>query len=108
VNIEVLRCLPFLNEVDPDVIDVLAKAAIERSFRPGQIIFQEGSTSRELYLIVDGRVEVVKGQGSDEMVLARRGQGDFFGEMGLIEASPRFATIRALEATGARLAASRR
>jgi phosphoserine phosphatase RsbU/P len=99
VNIEVLRVLPFLKEAGADVLEGLAKAAMERSFRPGQVIFQEGSTSRELYLIVEGRVEVVKGQGADQMVLARRGQGDFFGEMGLIEATPRFATIRALEPT---------
>jgi sigma-B regulation protein RsbU (phosphoserine phosphatase) len=99
VNIEMLRVLPFLKEADADVLEGLAKGAAERSFQPGQVIFQEGSTGRELYLIVEGRVEVVKGQGVDEMVLARRGPGDFFGEMGLIEASPRFATIRALEPT---------
>ena len=99
VNIELLRSLPFLKEVGADVVEGLARAAMERRFLPGQIIFEEGSASRELYLIVEGQVEVVKGQGADEMVLARRGQGDFFGEMGLIEASPRFATIRALEPT---------
>ena len=99
INIELLRGLPFLKEVSADVVEALAKAAKERTFRPGQVIFQEGSTSRELFLIVDGMVEVVKGQGADEMVLARRTQGDFFGEMGLIEASPRFATIRSLEPT---------
>jgi len=99
VNIEVLRSLTFLKEAGTDIIEGLVKAAVERSFQPGQIIFQEGSTGRELYLIVEGTIEVVKGHGADEMVLARHGPGDFFGEMSFIENNPRFATIRALEPT---------
>ena len=99
VNIEVLRSLTFLKEAGTDIIEGLVKAAVERSFQPGQIIFQEGSTGRELYLIVEGTIEVVKGHGADEMVLARHGPGDFFGEMSFIEDNPRFATIRALEPT---------
>ena len=99
VNIEVLRSLPFLKEAGKDIVEGLAKAAVEKNFQPGQVIFQEGSTGNELYLVVEGLVEVIKGHGADEMLLARRGLGDFFGEMSLIEASPRFATIRALEPT---------
>ncbi len=99
VNIEVLRSLTFLKEAGTDIIEGLVKAAVERSFQPGQIIFQEGSTGRELYLIVEGTIEVVKGHGADEMVLASHGPGDFFGEMSFIEDNPRFATIRALEPT---------
>ena len=99
VDIELLRSLPFLKEARMDVIEGLAKVAIEKSFQPGQTIFQEGSTGREMCVIVEGLVEVVKGHGADEMVLAQRGLGDFFGEMSLIEAGPRFATIRTLEPT---------
>jgi len=99
VSIEVLRSLTFLKEASTDTIEGLVEAAVERSFQQGQIIFQEGSTGRELYLIVEGTIEVVKGHGADEMVLARHGPGDFFGEMSFIEDNPRFATIRALEPT---------
>jgi signal transduction histidine kinase len=99
VNIEMLRNQPLLEGARLDVLEDLARAAVERRFGPGQIIFEEGSTGRELYLVVEGLVEVVKGHGAEEMVLARRGPGDFFCEMGLIETSPRFATIRALEPT---------
>ncbi|MBM4467848.1 MAG: cyclic nucleotide-binding domain-containing protein [Chloroflexi bacterium] len=99
VRIEILRNLPFLEAAGADVLEGLAKAAVERSFQPGQVILQEGSAGRELYLIVEGLVEVVKERDAEETVLARRGPGDFFGEMGLLEASPRFATIRTLEPT---------
>jgi phosphoserine phosphatase RsbU/P len=99
IKAERLRNLPFLNDAGADALEELAKAAVEKSFQSGQIILREGSTGRELYLILEGRVEVLKGQDGDEMVLAWRNQGDFFGEMGLIEASPRFATVRAVEHT---------
>lgn len=96
---EVLRSLPFLKEAEADIIEGLAEVAVERDFQPDQVIFKEGSLGRDLYLIIEGQVEVIKGHGSDEVLLARRGLGDFFGEMSLIEASPRFAAIRALEPT---------
>jgi sigma-B regulation protein RsbU (phosphoserine phosphatase) len=97
--IEMLRNLPFLQAAEQHVLDQLAAGAREKTFEPAQIILEEGSTGREIYLILAGQVEVVKGHGSEEMMLARRGPGDLFGEMALLEERPRFATIRALEPT---------
>jgi len=99
VNIEMLRNLPFLEGATPEVVEQFAEVAVERSFQPGQVVFEEDSTGREVYLIIEGLVEVVKGHGAEKMVIARSGPGDFFGEMALIEDRPRFATIRALEPT---------
>ena len=99
VNTEMLHNLPFLEGATPEVLERLAEVAVERSFQPGQVVFEEDSTGRELYLIVEGVVEVVKGYGAEEMVIATNGPGTFFGEMALIEDMPRFATIRALEPT---------
>lgn len=98
-RIETLRALPFLNGADEQVIRRLADQVVERIYDPGQMILREGTTGREVYLLVSGSVEVVKGRGGAETVLAQRGPGDVFGEMGLIEERPRFATIRALETT---------
>jgi serine phosphatase RsbU (regulator of sigma subunit) len=91
--------LPFLEGIGLDSLERLSDAVIERYFEPGQVILEEGSEDRDVYLIARGRVEVVKGLGEDETVLAERGPGDLFGEMGLLEQRPRFATIRALEPT---------
>ena len=54
VNIEILRNLPFLEGAAPELVERLAGVAVERSFQPGQVVFEEGSTGRELYLIVEG------------------------------------------------------
>jgi sigma-B regulation protein RsbU (phosphoserine phosphatase) len=99
VDLEALRGLPFLEGARADVLERLAEVAVERRYAPGQVILQEGGTGRELYLILQGLVEVVKGDVGDEMEIARRGTGDFFGEMGFLEGHPRFATVRALKLT---------
>jgi serine phosphatase RsbU (regulator of sigma subunit) len=52
-----------------------------------------------MYLILDGEVEVTKGQGSDRLLLAERGAGELVGEMALIDASGRSATVRATKPT---------
>jgi serine phosphatase RsbU (regulator of sigma subunit) len=96
---EVLRNTPFLAGARDDVLERLAEVAAERRHSPGEVVLTEGTTGRELYLILDGLVEVVKGTADDEMEIARRGAGDFFGEMGFLEGRPRFATVRALVPT---------
>jgi CRP/FNR family transcriptional regulator, cyclic AMP receptor protein len=46
-----------------------------------------------MYVIVDGEVQVVRGGNGDQQVLARRGPGDFVGEMAIIDAEPRLASL---------------
>jgi sigma-B regulation protein RsbU (phosphoserine phosphatase) len=99
VELEALRSMPFLEGARADVLERLAEVAVERHYAPGQVILREGAAGRELYLILDGLVEVVKGSGADGMEIARRGAGDLFGEMGFLEGRPRFATVRTLETT---------
>jgi serine phosphatase RsbU (regulator of sigma subunit) len=101
VDIELLRRLSFLEGASSGLLAKFLDAASERRFQPGQVIFEEGSSGRELYLVIEGRVEVAKGPGQDEVVLAELGAGEFFGEMGLIEDMPRSATVRTLEPTRA-------
>jgi len=98
-NIQALLGLPFLQGASQDVVKHLAEAAIEKIFEPGQIILKEGDTGREVLLVIEGQVEVVKGPDKNEVILSQRGRGDLFGEMGFIEHQPRFATIRAIETT---------
>jgi serine phosphatase RsbU (regulator of sigma subunit) len=99
LDIDVLRNLPFLKDADAQVLEELAGAAKERRVQSGQVILEEGSRGRELYLIVEGLVEAVQSHEGEEVVLARRGPGDLLGEMALLEDSPRSATVRALEPT---------
>jgi sigma-B regulation protein RsbU (phosphoserine phosphatase) len=94
-RIEMLRNLPFLEGARPDVAEHLADEAVEKTFGAGETILEEGSTGREVYLIVEGVVEIIKGSGADAILLGERGSGQLVGEMALLEERPRFATVRA-------------
>ena len=61
-------------------------------FEAGQVVFEQGEIGRKLYLIWEGRVEVVR----DGQVLATLGPGQHFGETAVFEEVRRTASIRAL------------
>jgi CRP/FNR family transcriptional regulator, cyclic AMP receptor protein len=68
---------------------ILLKAGLpRRSFVADDVIFREGDKAEALYVIEKGRVEIHAGR----RVLAILGPGEFFGEMSLIDPSPRSAT----------------
>ena len=75
----------------------------ERSFNDGEIVFREGDPSETVGLVVAGAVEVVKGANGHTVVLARLGPGELVGEMGVLEARCRGATVRAVGDTVLRL-----
>jgi CRP/FNR family transcriptional regulator, cyclic AMP receptor protein len=61
------------------------------SFAPGELIFKEGDQGDKMYLVRSGEVEIeVNGE-----VIETLAQGGIFGEMALIDGSPRAATARA-------------
>lgn len=61
------------------------------TFDPGTMICREGDAGDSMYAIVEGEVEVLLG----DHVIEVLGPGDFFGEMSLIDQSPRSASARA-------------
>ena len=58
----------------------------------GDVIFEEGSTGRELYVVLDGQVDIAKVNGGSKTVIISLGKGEFFGEMAVIDGSARSAT----------------
>ena len=53
-----------------------------------------------MYVIQSGAVEISRQKGSQEVVVAMLEQGDFFGEMALLDRKPRSATVKTLSAPG--------
>src|SRR5262245_22836744 len=61
-------------------------------FGVDDVIFEEGSTGRELFVVLDGKVEIAKMNGASKTVIVTLGKGEFFGEMAVIDGSSRSAT----------------
>lgn len=68
-----------------------------RKFDPGETIFREGDDSREMFVVLEGTVEVVKTTGKTDIRLAQITRGEFLGEMSLLESLPRSATAKAVD-----------
>jgi serine/threonine-protein kinase len=64
-----------------------------RVFSPGSIIIREGDDGDAAYMIVSGRCQVTRRAGDQEELIATMGAGDVFGEMALLLAEPRAATV---------------
>lgn len=71
-------------------------ASMAADFSAGDVIFREGDLGTEMYIISDGKVEILNRLGEEDRVLAVLEKGDFFGEMSVLEDLPRAATARAL------------
>ncbi len=76
-------------------------ASFSVEFKAGDLIFEEGSLGTEMYIVQQGKVAIEKRFKGRDQQLALLGQGDFFGEMSVLEDLPRTATARA--ATDCRL-----
>ena len=65
-------------------------------YEPGETVFNEGDVGDSLFMILSGRVEVLKRFGAEPRVIRTLGPGEYFGEMALLGRHPRSATTRAL------------
>ena len=98
--VEMLERTPVFSELTKRDLNALAQTARQRRYAAGEVIIKEGSDAIGCFLLASGEVEVVKGLDSpNQEVLATLGPGDFFGEMAIIDDSPRSATVRAITDT---------
>lgn len=63
-----------------------------REYEDGEMIFQEGDEGRELYIIQEGMVQIKKSTAVGEITMVEFNRGDFFGDMALLQAIPRYAS----------------
>ena len=74
-----------------------APAQFTREVKAGEVIFKEGDLGTEMFIIHEGKVEILKQvEGGESKPLVAFEKGDFFGEMAILEDLPRTATARAL------------
>lgn len=71
-------------------------AAFTVSGGTGDVIFREGETSAEMYVIIDGAIELERDMGGQVRKVGRLDPGDFFGETSLLADGPREVTAKAV------------
>jgi CRP/FNR family transcriptional regulator, cyclic AMP receptor protein len=90
-----LRTVNLFKEFSEADLRALDSRLEKRRVRKGQVLFRAGDTGDDMFLIRSGSILISKPvTGRVEQLLARMGPGEFFGEMSLVDQSPRSATVQ--------------
>src|SRR5215472_8252106 len=72
-------------------------ARFGKEFPAGEVLFREGESGEEMFVIQSGLVRITKRVGHEERPLATLGRGEFLGEMAILNEKPRTATATVIE-----------
>jgi HD-GYP domain-containing protein (c-di-GMP phosphodiesterase class II) len=97
VRPEELARVEMLSTLPRDALSDLAGRARRRQFRSGEVVFNEGDTGTSLFVVRRGKLKVVRPTYDDRLVLARLEPGQAFGELAVLNAAPRSASVIAIE-----------
>jgi HD-GYP domain-containing protein (c-di-GMP phosphodiesterase class II) len=99
-GLDALRSIQFFSEMSNRDLRMVARFAATKKHGKGEIIIREDTVADTFYIIQKGKVAITKKfEDGEEMVLAIQHDGDFFGEMALLDQGPRSASAVALEPT---------
>lgn len=90
-----LEALHPFAQLTPAELAVLQPLLQRRTFAPGQFVFREGEPGDDLYVIALGTASVRREEGTRSTRLVTFGEGTVFGEMALLDARPRSASVQA-------------
>jgi CRP-like cAMP-binding protein/KaiC/GvpD/RAD55 family RecA-like ATPase len=95
-----LRSIPLFSSISVDDLSSLSRRFTRRRYRKDEIIFHKGDFGSTFHIINSGGVKlsIPLDEGGD-VFLANLGPGDFFGELALLDKSPRSATATARDST---------
>ena len=95
-----LRRVPLFDALGDSEIEALAELAFKRRFNKGQLIILMAEAGDSLFIIHSGQVKVsLLHEDGREFIISLLGEGEFFGELSLLDGHPRSANVVATEET---------
>lgn len=95
-NLDLLRRVPLFSLLTVTQAEVISGAVIKRRFKRGEALVEQGQKSDALFILLTGRARVMTSDSRGrEVILATLSQGDYLGEMSIIDNEPHSATVRA-------------
>lgn len=96
VSGERLRAIPLFRDVDIDTLDTLAGRFVSQSCQSGQDIYHQGDSGDKFYIVVRGTVAISTVNSDQQTIrLADLQDGDYFGEVEMVNKGRRTTTVRA-------------
>ena len=95
-NLDLLRRVPLFSLLTVAQAELISGAVIKRRFKRGEALVEQGQKSDALFILLMGRARVMTCDSRGrEVILATLSQGDYLGEMSIIDNEPHSATVRA-------------
>ncbi len=92
-----LRNVPFFGELDDPELEEIVRLGVRKKYKKGNIVVLEQELGAGLFIIVSGKVKVVRTDvDGREVILSIFGPAEFFGEMSLLDGLSRSATVVAI------------
>lgn len=98
-KVELIRGVDLFSALEDEQLELLAQMAVTRNYARGETILHEDDVANQsFFIIAKGQVKVfITGIEGREAILALLNEGEFFGEMSLLDSDPRSASVKAVE-----------
>src|SRR5215218_11383396 len=98
MTLEAIRSVPLFASLDDEAAIELRNLLSETKVPQNTRLFRQGDKGDAMYLIESGRVRIsIRDHDEQEVILAELAQGDFFGEMSIIDGRQRSADAKVIE-----------
>lgn len=94
-EISALGQVPLFSEMDASRLKLLAFTSERLTYTKGEDLFHQGDPGTAAYVILNGAVDIIVGEGEEELVVNHLEQNELVGDMALLSTKPRSATVRA-------------
>ena len=102
-KVEIIEKAEIFHGLSKKELFEVEKTTYTRIYHPGEYIFRKSNPGDGMYIIMDGSVQIVdeRSDGNEEITLVTLNNGDFFGEISLLDESPRSASAKCNKKTEA-------
>jgi CRP/FNR family cyclic AMP-dependent transcriptional regulator len=93
-----LKNIPLFSVLADEELDAISRLAVTRNYPKNSIIINEGDHTDSLYVILSGKVKIfLTDDQQKEVIVAIQREGDYFGELALLDEAPRSASVMTME-----------
>jgi CRP/FNR family transcriptional regulator, cyclic AMP receptor protein len=93
-----LKNIPLFSVLGDEEIDAISRLAVTRNYPKNSVIINEGDHTDSLYVILSGKVKIfLTDDQQKEVIVAIQREGDYFGELALLDEAPRSASVMTME-----------
>ena len=98
MDIEFLKYIPLFSELSEDDLREIVKLAVRQVYKKDNMILIEEEIGSTMFIILDGRVKISRiSDDGREVILSILSEGDFFGEMSILDGQNRSANVVTLD-----------